>query len=359
MPVNIVYILGASQLSVSGGVQLSGFNQGAGTHLAGQTITLNSNAWQAMNVFDSSRDASFDDSDASQTLSGAQTVDGIPYADGLRVEAEYGLTLRDPEGNEYTVLGFNINELGVTSYATVEGLAFVGGIGGFPPRDVPLTVVGTREGPRHAYSSLATPPCFTDGTLIETPGGPIAIEALSAGDIVLTADHGAQPIRWVGRTYLPAAVLAKCPEFRPIRIAKDAFGPGRPYRDTALSPQHRVLIDDWRATLFFGEDEVLAPACKLVNGTNVTIDSTARGVRYHHLAFDKHEVICGDGLMSESYLISSDTAPDARRELQTLMHQALTRGAMRAARVCVTARHCSLLRPAAPTYRETAPAASP
>lgn len=38
--------------------------------------------------------------------------------------------------------------------------------------------------------------CFAAGTLIATLSGPVAIEALRAGDMVTTLDHDEQPIRW-------------------------------------------------------------------------------------------------------------------------------------------------------------------
>ena len=40
--------------------------------------------------------------------------------------------------------------------------------------------------------------CFTRGTMIATPEGERAIEDLEVGDLVLTKDNGAQPLRWVG-----------------------------------------------------------------------------------------------------------------------------------------------------------------
>lgn len=347
MPVHTIYTLGESQISISGGAQLSGITQGDGSHLAGRILTLNSNAWEAINVFDSAGDRNFEDSDNSQTLSGAQTMDGVGYANGARVEAEYELILRDPDGNTYTVLGFNINEGGGQSYATVEGLAFVGGVGGFPPRDVPLTVIRTREGPSHAYSSLATPPCFTAQTLIRTPGGEVPITQLAQGDLVMTADNGAQPIRWIGRTLLPAVVLAQRPEFRPVRILRGAFGANRPIRDTCLSPQHRVLVSDWRAELLFGEEEVLVAIKKLVNDSSIQIDHGTQDVIYYHIAFERHEVIWGDGLPSESYLVTCHDAPETRAELLALFPAMPRAAPMRTARICVADRRGALLRPAA------------
>ncbi|WP_334195331.1 Hint domain-containing protein, partial [Pararhodobacter sp.] len=41
--------------------------------------------------------------------------------------------------------------------------------------------------------------CFTPGTLIDTLRGRVAVEALVAGDKVLTRDHGYQELTWTGR----------------------------------------------------------------------------------------------------------------------------------------------------------------
>lgn len=297
----IVYALGESHITVSGGEQLSGFSQGDGSHLVGETITLNSNAWEAMGIDDS--DTKFDDSDNSQSLNGAQTFDGTSYSGSERVEAEYELTLQDPDGNTYKVLGFNINESGsaYNSYGTVEGLAFVGGVGGFPPVGVPLTVVSAKEGPSRPYADLATPPCFTAGSMIATPSGLVAVEDLTPGDMVETLDHGPQPLRWVGVLRVPAAVLRHDLRFRPVCVRRDAFGPGQPCRDTWLSQQHRVLVSDWRAELFFGEDEVLVPVKKLTNDSTIHTDSALQDVTYVHLLFDQHEIVTVDGLASESF----------------------------------------------------------
>jgi hypothetical protein len=144
MPSTKMYTLEASNITISNGVSLSGFTQGDGSQLMGQTITLGSNTWKTVDVFDT--DANFEDSDNSQTLDGAQTYNGVSHASVLRVEAEYRLTVQDPDGNSYTVIGFNINEAGGgPSYGTVEGLSFIGPIGCFPPHGVPLTVIGTRR----------------------------------------------------------------------------------------------------------------------------------------------------------------------------------------------------------------------
>ncbi|MEM1238119.1 MAG: Hint domain-containing protein, partial [Pseudomonadota bacterium] len=197
MAIETIFALGETNITVSGGAQLSGISQGDGSHLQDLFITLNNNAWEEIEIREADSDTNFDDSDNSQRLNGDQTFDGEGYTDNMRVEAEFGLQLQDSFGNIYDVVAFNINEGGGSSFATVEGLAFVGGVGGFPPIGVPLQVISTQEGPSVAYGTLAAPPCFTHGALIETPEGDKAVEHLQAGDLVMTRDHGAQPLKWV------------------------------------------------------------------------------------------------------------------------------------------------------------------
>ena len=136
------------------------------------------------------------------------------------------------------------------------------------------------------------PACFTPGTLIETDCGERLIEELRTGDLVMTRDHGFQPILWIGRQSVRAQG-----DFAPILFAQGAVGNTAPL---LVSPQHRMLIEDWRAAYFCGWAEVFVPAKHLVNGTTVTQVSGGM-VEYIHLLFADHEVIYSHGIPSESY----------------------------------------------------------
>lgn len=105
--------------------------------------------------------------------------------------------------------------------------------------------------------------CFARGTRIRTMNGETPIEELRIGDLVMTQDNGLQPIRWIASRTVPGhSAMA------PVRFEPGAIGNRRPL---VLSPQHRVLIADWKAELFFGEPEVLTAAVHLVNGTTEAI----------------------------------------------------------------------------------------
>lgn len=156
------------------------------------------------------------------------------------------------------------------------------------------------------------PPCFVTGTLIQTPDGRRPIEDICVGDLVDTVDHGPQIVRWVG-----ARSIRGQGDFAPIRFAQGVVGNDRPMY---LSPQHRVLVDGWRAELMFGEREVIVAAKHLINDRSIRAVSM-REVTYHHFLFDQHELVWADGCVSESFF-PGDTilAEDAalHREITTL-----------------------------------------
>ncbi|MEM1079664.1 MAG: Hint domain-containing protein [Pseudomonadota bacterium] len=292
-----IYALEESHITIVGG-QLSGGNQGNGKHLVGKEITLDTSDWMPISISDN--DDHFADSDGSQRLSDPLDFNGRSYSGNQKVEAEYTLQVTDGT-DTYTVIGFNINEPGAkNAYGTVEGLAF---IDKFPPVGTPLKVVSASEGPGKSaqhHETYAQPPCFTAGTLIETPEGHVPVETLREGDAVLTRDAGVQIIRWAGAAHIDSARLAGNARFRPVLIRAGAFAPGLPARDMQVSRQHRVLMEDWRADLLFGSTEVLAAAVHLVNDDTVQHVYDLSPVTYYHFMFDAHQIVRADGIWAES-----------------------------------------------------------
>lgn len=297
-----IWVLGESQLSFPDGAELDGVTQGNGSHLLGKTIRLNSHDMQRVDHVD--RDETFDDSDGSQKLTGDTTLDGVTYAEGTRIEAEYRLTLTDPEsGESWEAVGFNVNEPGgAAAFGTVEGLAFIGPPGSLPPTGVDLVVTATGEGPRDIPTTdYVSPLCLAAGTAIATPTGPVAVERLAPGDRVLLGDGDTAPVQMCLTRTLDAAEMARDPRLRPVRISAGALGHGLPARDLVVSRQHRLLASSPIVRRMFGVSEVLIAAHRLTAMPGIFIDERLPAVTYVHLVLDAHRVIFAEGTPTESF----------------------------------------------------------
>lgn len=148
------------------------------------------------------------------------------------------------------------------------------------------------------FVNVSSIPCFVSGTMILTPEGEVPVESLRAGDLVMTQDEGAQPLRWIGQRQVVATG-----DFAPIRISANTFGK---HRELMVSPLHRVLIRDVVAELLFGETEVLVAAKDLVNDHSVRRVEGGM-VEYVHILFDRHQVVISEGLETESFLPGPQT----------------------------------------------------
>ena len=141
-------------------------------------------------------------------------------------------------------------------------------------------------------NSENTAVCFAAGTRLATAKGHRPIEKLRVGDLVETADHGLQPIRWIG-----SMTVDGMGEQAPILISAGALGNRR---DILVSPLHRMLVSGWRVELLFGEDEVIAAAKLLVDGAAIRPHRVA-SVSYYHILFDAHEIVFAEGAGAESF----------------------------------------------------------
>lgn len=164
--------------------------------------------------------------------------------------------------------------------------------------------------------------CFASGTQILTPDGPVAIDALQGGDLVICGDGVCRPIQWIGGREVDANQLAQNPELRPVRLSAHALAPGCPDSDLYLSSQHKVMIRDWRAELLFGAREVLVPAFSLINDQTIRRDTDCNSVTYFHILLDAHHTLLANGVECESLMPAemSQTAltPEARSEIFAL-----------------------------------------
>lgn len=132
--------------------------------------------------------------------------------------------------------------------------------------------------------------CFLKGTRIRTARGEVAVEALTVGDMAVTASGRLRPVTWLGHCYVDCLSHARPAAVLPVRIQAGAFGEGLPTRDLLLSPDHSVYVHG-----------VLVPVRALVNGATV-VQQPARSAWYYHVELDAHDALLAEGLPAESYL---------------------------------------------------------
>ena len=135
--------------------------------------------------------------------------------------------------------------------------------------------------------------CFAAGTRLRTARGDVPVEALAIGDLVATKSGALAPIRWLGHRRIDCRRWSDPYAVYPIRVAADAFGPGRPCRDLYLSPAHAVGVEV--------VEDVLIPIGRLVNGSTVAIWPCDE-VTYWHVELDRHDLLIAENMPAESYL---------------------------------------------------------
>jgi hypothetical protein len=157
-------------------------------------------------------------------------------------------------------------------------------------------------------------PCFTPGSHITTTEGEIRVEDLREGDIAILADGTRRPIRWIGHRTVQIARHPRPWDVQPIRIRADAFGPGRPYRDLRLSPDHAVFAH--------GQ---LVPIRHLINGATI-VQEHAGEITYYHVELAAadgtaaHDILLAEGLEVESFLDTGNRAAFANGGPATHLH---------------------------------------
>ncbi|RPE66987.1 hemolysin type calcium-binding protein [Pacificibacter maritimus] len=178
--------------------------------------------------------------------------------------------------------------------------------------------------------------CFARGSEIITSNGPVNVEDLEVGCMVLTMDNGMQPLRWIGSTKLDSHALAARPKFKPIKISAGALGNGTPMTDLMVSRQHRILVRSAIAERMFGVPEILVAAIKLVELPGIEIVEDAENVEYFHILFDEHEIVFSNGAATESLFTGPEAlkavTEDARAEIIELFPDIETQTALISAR---------------------------
>ncbi len=124
------------------------------------------------------------------------------------------------------------------------------------------------------------------GTSVLTLDGEMPVEFLAPGDRILTRS-GARRLRAVEVTLVRNA--------RVIRIGAGTLGIDRPGEDMIVSPDHPILIRDWRAKALYGTATAMVAAARLVDGEYIRAEMMDE-IRFYTLRLDAAEVIYAGGL---------------------------------------------------------------
>lgn len=147
------------------------------------------------------------------------------------------------------------------------------------------------------YSNI----CFLAGSMVRTPEGDVAVENLRSGDHVVALVNGQNVTRevvWTGVAH--AKIKADMPDDMagyPVRILKNAFAEGVPYKDMLITAEHCLFIDG-----------KMVPARMLVNGSSIFYDRSITDYDYYHVETAEHSVLTVDGMLTESYLDTGNRA---------------------------------------------------
>ena len=142
---------------------------------------------------------------------------------------------------------------------------------------------------------------FVAGTRIATPMGYVAVERLSSGDLVLTADGRHARLTSVALHHVEEVTR----DTAPVRFAIGKMDNMRPLR---MAQGHCIRVEGWRAELMFDAPAVLAPASAFVDGVDVVIEDDAGPLTYVNLMFDGHEVVLAENVACETLCPDTDEA---------------------------------------------------
>lgn len=160
-------------------------------------------------------------------------------------------------------------------------------------------VVGKFDAPDQDLSGVVfdgktmTYACYLRGTHIATPDGEIKIEALKAGDTVLTASGRTAKVKWLGyRTLYKNHIPTKDSKRAfPILFKKGCIADNVPHRDLIMSPGHHVSFDG-----------NLVSAMNLVNGKSIVQLLDLPSFQYFHVELEQFDVLLAEGVPAESYV---------------------------------------------------------
>ncbi len=153
--------------------------------------------------------------------------------------------------------------------------------------------------------SGVTDPCYAKGSRIRTPKGWVRIENLREGDLVVVEGKHSLPIIWIFDFKSQEGGVGG-----PICIPKNSFGPNLPMSDLIVSPNHLILLKNFKIDMPVHFKEMFVPAkflvlpeSKALFGTKARPlykNSDVSGIHYFHFILPEHSVVEAENIWSES-----------------------------------------------------------
>lgn len=133
---------------------------------------------------------------------------------------------------------------------------------------------------------------FCEGTEIATPYAWSRVETLEVGDLVLTAEHGAQEIIGIETGALFVSSQRSHAIQWPVHVPEGALG-----NDSALvmSPAMRVVMEGETAALLFGHDCVSVQANDLIGFRGIHRARVAGPMQQTTLLFEQPQTVTAQG----------------------------------------------------------------
>ena len=139
------------------------------------------------------------------------------------------------------------------------------------------------------------------GALIMTEDGPVAIEDLEPGAMVMTNEYGPQPVQWIGSYDMTPREAQNSERARLYRVTADTFGLAKPSHDLMLASAGHILTRHAACQTLYGFDMAFAPIRGLEDGETVIAVKPMSPVSVYNIAFDKQATIIANGVEIESF----------------------------------------------------------
>ncbi|MBD3787563.1 MAG: Hint domain-containing protein [Sphingomonadales bacterium] len=152
-------------------------------------------------------------------------------------------------------------------------------------------------------------------TVLVTAEGPRAVARISAGDRLMTFDHGFQVVSHVERLAFSRIPVDIPESMWPLRIPVGLFGNAQ---DRFIAPDQNILIESDLAEMEFGDPFVLIPARVLAALPQVERVKPSPERVIHRLRFERPELVVTEGgavlLCDTGSIFDHWEAPDQDRD---------------------------------------------